>query len=84
LFHICDIRRKQNKRFYSHFRQRMLTAVVVLPDGTKIAVACIVFRSADLPLRPTSFDHCTHAVCNRRSPPSGISAVRKAQIVPAS
>jgi hypothetical protein len=40
----------------------MLTAVVVLPDGTKIAVARIVLRSADLPLRPTGCDHCTHAV----------------------
>jgi hypothetical protein len=35
----------------------MLTAGVVLPDGTKIAVARLVFRSADLPLRPTSCDH---------------------------
>jgi len=37
--------------------RRMLTAGMALPDGTKIAVARLVFRSADLPLRPTSCDH---------------------------
>jgi hypothetical protein len=61
---VCDIQRKQNKRFYGRLRhvRRMLTAVVVPPDGTKIAVGRLVFRSADLPLRTTSCDHCTHAV----------------------